>query len=55
MLAAEVLTPDETKRVHEAAAQHILGGRSVSIDKADFGFLHALSGEQEWLLCAARI
>lgn len=47
---AEVLTPDETKRVHETAAQHILGGRSVSIDKANFGFLHALLGEQEWLL-----
>ncbi len=47
---AEVLTPAETKRVHETAAQHILGGRSVSIDKVDFGFLHALLGEQEWLL-----
>ena len=33
-----------------AAAQHILGGRSVSIDKANFGFLHALLGEQERLL-----
>ena len=32
---AEILTPDETKRVHEAAAQHILGGRSLSIDKAN--------------------
>jgi hypothetical protein len=47
---AEILTPAETKRVHETAAQHILGGRSVGIDKANFGFLHAVSGEQEWLL-----
>jgi hypothetical protein len=47
---AEVLAPAETKRVHEAAAQHILGGRSVSIDKANFGFLHAMLGDQEWLL-----
>jgi hypothetical protein len=47
---AEVLAPAEAKRVHETAAQHILGGRSVSIDKANFGFLHALLGEQEWLL-----
>ena len=47
---AEILTPDETKRVHECAARHILGGRSVSIDKANFGFLHALLGEQERLL-----
>ena len=46
----EVLTPAETKRVHETAAQHILGGRSVRIDKANFGFLHALLGEQEWPL-----
>lgn len=46
----EILAPDESKRVHETAAQHILGGRSVSIDKANFGFLHALAGEQEWLL-----
>ena len=49
-VGAEILTPDETKRVHEAAAQHILGGRSLSIDKTNFGFLHALLGEQEWLL-----
>jgi len=47
---AEILTPDETKRVHETAARHILGGRSVRIDRAHFGFLHALLGEQEWLL-----
>jgi len=47
---AEILTPNETKRVHEAAAQHILGGRSVSIDKANFGFLHALLAEQDRLL-----
>jgi tetratricopeptide (TPR) repeat protein len=46
----EILTPEEIKRVHEAAAQHILGGNSVGIDKANFGFLHALLGEQEWLL-----
>ena len=46
----EVLAPEETMRVHQTAAQHILGGRSVSIDKANFGFLHALLGDQEWLL-----
>ncbi|MHC2313116.1 hypothetical protein ACVIHC_000162 [Bradyrhizobium diazoefficiens] len=47
---AEVLTPTETRRVHETAALHILGRRSVSIDKANCGFLHALLGDQEWLL-----
>jgi hypothetical protein len=47
---AEVLAPNEIRRVHETAAQHILGGRTVNIDKANSGFLHALSGDQEWLL-----
>jgi hypothetical protein len=47
---AEILAPDATKRVHETAAQHILGGRSVKIDRANSGFLHALLSEQEWLL-----
>lgn len=46
----EILTPAEAKRVHEIAAQHILGGTAVDIDKANFGFVHALLGQQEWLL-----
>ncbi len=46
----QILTPAEAKRVHETAAQNILGGPTVDIDRANFGFLHALIGEQEWLL-----
>jgi len=46
----EILTPAEAKRVHETAAQNILGGPRVDIDRANFGFVHALLGEQEWLL-----
>lgn len=46
----EILTQAEVKSVHKVAAQHILGGPTVSIDKANFGFVHALLGEQEWLL-----
>jgi hypothetical protein len=46
----EVLTPDDTKRVHQTAAEKILGGRTLGIDKANSGFLHALLGESEWLL-----
>lgn len=47
---AEILTSEETGRVHETAALHLLGSRSLGIDKVDFGFLHALAAEQGWLL-----
>ena len=46
----EILTPSQAKQVHETAAQHILGGPTIDIDKANFGFVHALRSEQEWLL-----
>jgi hypothetical protein len=46
----DVLAPDDRKSVHTTAATHILGGRSVAIDKANAGFMHALLGECEWLL-----
>jgi hypothetical protein len=46
----EILTPNDTKRVHQTAAEKILGGRTLAVDKANSGFLHALLGESEWLL-----
>jgi hypothetical protein len=46
----EILAPDDTKRVHQTAAENILGGRRLGVDKANSGFLHALFGESEWLL-----
>ena len=47
---SEILSPAEAKRVHETAAQYILGGSVVNIDKANIGFMHALLSDQEWLL-----
>ncbi len=46
----EILTSDDAKRVHQTAAEKLLGGRTLGVDKANSGFLHALLGESEWLL-----
>lgn len=47
---AEILTPDDTKRLHQTAAEQILGQQSLRVDKANSGFLHALLSDSEYLL-----
>lgn len=43
----EVLAPEAQRLVHRTAAEHIVGGRSIDIDKVDAAFLHALQGKSE--------
>ncbi len=46
----EVLAPADNQMVHRAAAEHIVAGRSIDVDKADVAFLHALLGKSEPVL-----
>jgi hypothetical protein len=43
----EILGPEDQESVHRSAAQHIMAGRSIDIDKANAAFLHALLGKAE--------
>jgi tetratricopeptide (TPR) repeat protein len=46
----DILTPEERAQVHRTAAEQIMGGRSVDVDKAGTAFSHALLGRAEWVL-----
>ena len=43
----ETLAPTEQLAVHRAAAEHIVAGQAIPVEKADAAFLHALLGKSE--------
>jgi hypothetical protein len=48
----ETLAPSEQRAVHHAAAEHIVGGHPIPVDKVDAAFLHSLLGKSESALAA---